>query len=160
MKFEIRLHQTNKDTKVIFSTDDRKEAIERYRNEYASIKTNGVETFTRVALYRGAIEIAVFEFDNHLGTTKAVRKSYDGAYFPNDPLKKEMKNPKPIIAIVMEDKGINPAQLSRITGLPYRTIQDYYYGNMSINRASAINVYKIAEALEVKMEDLIEHLEE
>mgnify|MGYP003307869468 CR=1 FL=1 len=97
--------------------------------------------------------------DNHY-TFKDFREGQDATNKLLKLLGVDVKKPaKPIIAIIMEDKKISPVQLANMTGIPYRTIQDYYYGNMSINKASAINVYKIANALEVNMEDLIEVVE-
>lgn len=53
-------------------------------------------------------------------------------------------------------REISITDLSKITGIPYRTLQDIELGNISINNTKAINVYKIAKALGVKMESLIE----
>lgn len=53
-------------------------------------------------------------------------------------------------------RNISMTELSKLTGIPYRTLQDLELGNHSINNAKAINLYKIAKALGVKMESLLD----
>lgn len=52
--------------------------------------------------------------------------------------------------------GITQSKLSELSGVSLRTLQDYEQGRKSINQAAAITVYRIAEALGVDVEDLLE----
>ena len=54
------------------------------------------------------------------------------------------------------ESGITQAALSDKTGVSLRTLQDYEQGSKPINKAAAITVHRIAEALGVKVEDLLE----
>lgn len=53
-------------------------------------------------------------------------------------------------------KGITKYKLSKISSVPYATINDICNGKTSILKCSAGTLYKIAKALDVTMEDLIE----
>ena len=53
-------------------------------------------------------------------------------------------------------RNMSIMDLSKITGIPYRTLQDIELGNVNINNTKAINVYKLAKALDVKMETLLD----
>lgn len=55
-----------------------------------------------------------------------------------------------------ERAGITQAELSLRTGVSLRTLQDYEQGSKPINKAAAITVYRIAKALGVNVEDLLE----
>lgn len=55
-----------------------------------------------------------------------------------------------------ERAGITQAELSLRTGVNLRTLQDYEQGSKPINKAAAITVYRIAKALGVNVEDLLE----
>lgn len=55
-----------------------------------------------------------------------------------------------------ERAGITQAELSLRTGVSLRTLQDYEQGSKPINKAAAITVYRIAKALGVNIEDLLE----
>lgn len=57
---------------------------------------------------------------------------------------------------IREKQGLSIAELSKRTGIPYRTIQDLDTGALSINKSAAVNVYKISKVLRVKMESLID----
>lgn len=57
---------------------------------------------------------------------------------------------------IRQKKGISMVDLAKLTGIPYRTIQDLDSGSMDINRTSAAKLYLIAKALGTKMEHLIE----
>ena len=46
-------------------------------------------------------------------------------------------------------------RLSKNSGVPYATLNDLYNGKTSLEKCSAETVYKIAQALEVTMEELI-----
>jgi len=54
------------------------------------------------------------------------------------------------------DSGITQAALAERSGVSLRTLQDYEQGRKPINQAAAITVYRIANALDCKVEDLIE----
>lgn len=52
--------------------------------------------------------------------------------------------------------GMTQATLSEKTGVSLRTLQDYEQGRKPINGAAALTVYRIANALDCKVEDLLE----
>lgn len=52
--------------------------------------------------------------------------------------------------------GITQKDLAEKSGVPLRAVQDYSQGHKSINGAAAITVYKLARALGVTVEDLLE----
>lgn len=54
------------------------------------------------------------------------------------------------------DAGITQATLSERTGVSLRTLQDYEQGRKPINGAAALTVYRIAQELNVRVEDLLE----
>ena len=54
------------------------------------------------------------------------------------------------------DKRLTQGKLSELSGVNIRMIQHYEQGVKDINKAQAITVYKLAEALGCSMEDLIE----
>ena len=53
-------------------------------------------------------------------------------------------------------KGLTQVELSKITDIPVRTIQDIECGKVNINNTASIRLYKLSKALGVKMESLIE----
>lgn len=55
-----------------------------------------------------------------------------------------------------QDAGITQRELSERSGVPLRAVQDYSQGHKPINGAAAITVYKLARALGVTVEDLLE----
>lgn len=55
-----------------------------------------------------------------------------------------------------EQAGLSQSQLAKISGVNVRMIQHYEQGFKDINKASAITVYKLAKALNISTEDLIE----
>ena len=55
-----------------------------------------------------------------------------------------------------ERRGVTQAELADKSGVPLRSLQNYEQGKNSINGAAAIQVYKIAKALRVAVEDLLE----
>lgn len=55
-----------------------------------------------------------------------------------------------------QNKGLTQKQLGEMTGLNWRTLQHYEQGSRDLNGAAAIIVYRLAEALDVKVEDLLE----
>lgn len=52
--------------------------------------------------------------------------------------------------------GISQSKLSEISGVNLRMIQHYEQGAKDINKAEAITVYHLAQALNCYMEDLLE----
>lgn len=57
---------------------------------------------------------------------------------------------------IRKESGLSQSQLSEISGVNLRTLQDYEQGHKDINKASAIAVYNIAQALKCRVEDLLE----
>lgn len=54
------------------------------------------------------------------------------------------------------EKRLTQSKLSELSGINVRMIQHYEQGVKDINKAQAITVYKLAEALGCNMSDLIE----
>lgn len=75
-------------------------------------------------------------------------------YMPG--LKLERSDFKTNLAYLRNDKRITQATLSERSGVSLRTIQDYEQGRKPINGAAALTVYKLAQALNVTVEDLLE----
>lgn len=57
---------------------------------------------------------------------------------------------------IRESKGLSQSQLDKASGINKRVIQSYEQGLRDINKAQAITLYNIANALECKIEDLLE----
>lgn len=57
---------------------------------------------------------------------------------------------------IRENRDFSQAKLAEASGVSIRMIQYYEQGFKDINKAQAITVYKLAEALDCGMEDLIE----
>ena len=55
-----------------------------------------------------------------------------------------------------EKAGLTQKELSERSGVNLRTIQNYEQGYKDINKAQVLSLYKLAKALDVTMEDLIE----
>lgn len=55
------------------------------------------------------------------------------------------------------NKGMSRAELSEKSGVKLTAIRDYEQNHKPINKASAISVYKLSNALDVKMEDLLDY---
>ena len=53
-------------------------------------------------------------------------------------------------------KGFSQKQLSEISGVNLRMIQYYEQGVKDINKAEAMTVYKLSEALECNVRELLE----
>ena len=51
---------------------------------------------------------------------------------------------------------MSQSQLAKVSGVNVRMIQNYEQGYKDINKASVITVYKLAKALNINTEDLIE----
>lgn len=52
-------------------------------------------------------------------------------------------------------KGLTQKQLAEAAELSIRTLQHYEQGSKDINAAAVITVYKLAAALDVKIEEII-----
>ena len=57
---------------------------------------------------------------------------------------------------VRKEKGLTQRGLAEATGISLRTLQHYEQGSKDLNMAAAITVYAIAEALRVRMEELLD----
>lgn len=56
----------------------------------------------------------------------------------------------------LEEKGMTKYRLSKLSGVPHATLNDLCSGKTRIEKCSAETLYKIAKALQVSMEMLIE----
>lgn len=56
---------------------------------------------------------------------------------------------------IRESKGLSQAKLSEISGVNIRILQYYEQGYKDINKAQAITLYQVANALGCKIEDLL-----
>ena len=57
---------------------------------------------------------------------------------------------------IRESKGLSQAKLAEISGVNVRILQYYEQGYKDINKAQAITLYQVANALDCKIEDLLE----
>lgn len=57
---------------------------------------------------------------------------------------------------IREALGMSQTKLSHESGVNARMIQHYEQGVKDINKAQAITLYKLAQALDVRVEDLLE----
>lgn len=57
---------------------------------------------------------------------------------------------------IRKERGLTQPQLSEASGVNVRMIQHYEQGVKDINVAGALAVYKIAQALNCTVEDLLE----
>ena len=57
---------------------------------------------------------------------------------------------------LLEQKHISKYRLSKESGVPQATISDIYTGKTKIQKCSAETIYRIAKALSVSMESLVE----
>jgi transcriptional regulator with XRE-family HTH domain len=57
---------------------------------------------------------------------------------------------------IRKNSGLSQSKLSESSGVNVRMIQDYEQGHKNINTAQALTVYKLAQALGVTVEDLLE----
>lgn len=56
---------------------------------------------------------------------------------------------------IRQEKGLTQKQLAEAAGLSLRTLQHYEQGSKDINQAAATTVYRLAAALGVKMEEIM-----
>lgn len=59
---------------------------------------------------------------------------------------------------IMKSKDISSASLANMTGIPFATINALRYGKRNISKLEASKLYKIATALNMKMESLLPSL--
>lgn len=52
--------------------------------------------------------------------------------------------------------GLSQSQLAYVSGVNIRLIRAYEQGTRLLNKAEALNVYKLAQALGLKVEDLLD----
>lgn len=52
--------------------------------------------------------------------------------------------------------GLSQSQLAGLTGLSVRTLQHYEQGLLDFNKAAAVTVWRVARALECRVEDLLD----
>ena len=57
---------------------------------------------------------------------------------------------------IRESKGLSQAKLSENSGVNIRMIQHYEQGYKDINKAQAITLHQVANALDCEIEDLLE----
>lgn len=57
---------------------------------------------------------------------------------------------------LMEEKKLSIYRLSKESGIPYTTLNDICNGKTSLEKCSAETVYKLARALDISMEELLE----
>ena len=56
---------------------------------------------------------------------------------------------------IRNENKLSQSQLAELSGVSLRMIQKYEIGDRDINNASAITVFKLAQALKVNVEDLL-----
>ena len=61
---------------------------------------------------------------------------------------------------LLRDKKISKYRLSRLSGVPYTTINDICTGKTRIEKCSAETIYKIAKVFSISMEELIKDVVE
>lgn len=57
---------------------------------------------------------------------------------------------------IRDDRGLSQTKLAEESGVNVRMIQHYEQGVKDLNRAQAITVHRLAQALDCKVEDLLE----
>lgn len=57
---------------------------------------------------------------------------------------------------IRKAQGLSQSELAYLADVNTRLIQDYEQGHRSINGAAGLTLYKIAQALHCRMEDLLE----
>lgn len=55
-----------------------------------------------------------------------------------------------------EAVGLSQSELANKSGVNLRTLQDYEQGRKDINKAQALTLYKIAQALDTTIEELLD----
>ena len=57
---------------------------------------------------------------------------------------------------ILKEKNMSVYKLAKISGVPYATVNDICHGKTSPEKCSAETIYKIAKALDISMEGIIE----
>lgn len=57
---------------------------------------------------------------------------------------------------IRTEKGLTQKQLAELSGVQKRMVEHYEQGTRSINGAAGITLYRIAEALDCDIKDLLE----
>lgn len=57
---------------------------------------------------------------------------------------------------IRTEKKLTQAKLSELSSVNLRTLQDYEQGRKDINKAEAMTVFKLAQALDCNVSDLLE----
>lgn len=57
---------------------------------------------------------------------------------------------------VRKKSNLSQQELSNISGVNFRTLQDYEQGKKSINAASALTVFKLSKALSCEIREILE----
>lgn len=57
---------------------------------------------------------------------------------------------------IREKRNLSQAELSNLSGINLRTLQDYEQGHKNINNAKAITVFKLSKILNCSVEDILE----
>lgn len=57
---------------------------------------------------------------------------------------------------IREARGLSQTKLGEVSGVNFRMIQYYEQGVKDINAAAALTVYRLAQALDCTVEDLLE----
>lgn len=57
---------------------------------------------------------------------------------------------------IRSKRGFSQSQLSKHSNVSIRTIQKYEQGSLDINKANGETLYKLATALDCRMEDLLQ----
>lgn len=60
------------------------------------------------------------------------------------------------LKILRSHKGMSQRELAEASGVSIRMIQYYEQGKNDINKAEALTVYRLAKALDVDMDELLE----
>lgn len=60
------------------------------------------------------------------------------------------------IQAIIEEKKISIYHLAKISSVPYTTVNDIYRGKTNLEKCSAETVYRLAQALNVSMEEILE----
>lgn len=61
-----------------------------------------------------------------------------------------------ILMHLMEQKNITKYKLSKLSGVPYATVNDICNGKAQLEKCNAETVYRIAKVLDISMEELLE----
>lgn len=59
---------------------------------------------------------------------------------------------------IRENNNMTQSKLSEVSGVNLRMIQNYEQGFKDINKGQAITIYKLAEAMNCDMKDLLENI--